>query len=136
MKNSLKKYCCVLVVCAAFPATSKESEALNVDQVALNRAELAFPNNSNIQPDISDFGIQNFVLMSNDLGERWAVLTVKNEASGRRTLTEQHLLAILANGDYIFPNRFYQTFNGNETISVTIEFGQSKFPILSIYSRT
>ncbi|MCL1123777.1 hypothetical protein [Shewanella surugensis] len=136
MKNSLNKYLFVIALCVAFPATSEESEALTVDQVALNRADLAFPNVDNIKPDMSDFGIQSYVLMSNDLGERWAVLTIKNEASGRRTLNQEHLLAILANGDHIFPKAFYQTFNGNETISVTIAFGKSKFPVLAIYSRT
>ncbi|MDN3682590.1 hypothetical protein QWZ04_19980 [Vibrio tapetis subsp. quintayensis] len=129
------RYLFVILLCTAFPASSEENETLTIDQVVVESVDLAFSNESNTQPELSEFGIQNYVLMSNDLGERWAVVTVKNKASGRRTLTQKHFLAVLANGDRIFPNEFSQFFNRNETMSVTISFGQNKFPILSIYSR-
>ena len=124
----------ILLVCA-FGAHSGE-EVLSIDRVVPNSFNLAFPNESNTQPEQSDFSVNNFVLMSNDSGERWAVVTLTNMASGRRSLTNKHLMAIVADGQRIAPLEFLQSFKADETLSLTINFGESKFPLLSIYSRS
>lgn len=130
----LKRISWALLVCA-FGAHSGE-EVLSVDRVIPNDIELAFPNESNIQPEQSDFKVNHTVLMSNDSGERWAVVTLTNMATGRRTLTQKHLMAIVADGQRIAPIEFLHSFKANETFSLTINFGESKFPLLSVYSRT
>ncbi|MDC8831358.1 hypothetical protein [Alteromonas gilva] len=127
----------MLLVLLAFTfAANADEEALSVDRVVPNGMALAFPNEQNIQPEQSDFEVNNYVLMSNDSGERWAVVTLTNQASGGRTLTQKHLMAIVANGRRIGPVEFMQSFKGHETLSVTITFGISQFPLLSVYSRT
>ncbi|MFC0119123.1 hypothetical protein [Pseudoalteromonas xiamenensis] len=110
-------------------------EALSVDQVVPKNVELAFPNPNNIQADISDFDVLSLVLMSNEEGERWAVVTVENTSTGRRTLTQKHLLGLFANGERRAPLDFKQILNGREIMSLTIGFGESKFPLLGVYSR-
>lgn len=113
-----------------------DDSVLSVDRAISNNIELAFPNDSNIQPALSDFEVINFILLSNEAGERWAVVTFKNLSSGRRTVTEKHVLALLANGSRVNPSEFTEAFGGKEVKSVTISFSDSKFPILSVYSRT
>jgi hypothetical protein len=130
----LKRMSLILLVCT-FGAHSGE-EVLSIDRVVPNSFNLAFPNESNIQPEQSDFSVNNFVLMSNDSGERWAVVTLTNMASGRRSLTNKHLMAIVADGQRIAPLEFLQSFKADETLSLTINFGESKFPLLSVYSRS
>ncbi|MFC5080747.1 hypothetical protein VTH8203_01898 [Vibrio thalassae] len=82
----------------ALPVKSMGFETLNIDQPAIHYSDLAFPNDNNIQPNRSDFSINNFILMSSDEGEGWAVVTVTNTSSAKRTLDHNQLIAILANG--------------------------------------
>lgn len=111
-------------------------DVISVDRVVPTSIELAFPNERNIEPELSDFQVNNFILMSNEEGERFAVVTIKNVSSGSRTLNHNHLMAQVSNGSRINPLPFKQPFKGDETISLTIGFGESKFPLLTVYSRT
>lgn len=113
-----------------------DNEALSIETRLPAGFELAFPNESNTQPEISDFTIVNFVPMSNEEGERWVVITVTNTASGRRTLNQNHLMALVADGSRIHPQELSQSILANETLSIVINFGISKFPLLNVYSRT
>ncbi|MEL0645969.1 hypothetical protein V6248_00910 [Pseudoalteromonas agarivorans] len=72
--------------------------------------------------------------MSNDEGERWAVITLTNLASGKRELNQEHILGLFADGSRLTPSEFKLGFNGNQTQSVTVSFAEHKFPILSVYS--
>lgn len=110
-------------------------DVVSIDSVVPNSFELAFPNESNIQPKQGDFEVNGFTLMSNSNGERWAVVTLKNLASGNRNLTNKHLLGLVANGERIAPIEFVQSFKADETLSLTVSFGESKFPLLSVYTR-
>ncbi|TMO73497.1 hypothetical protein CWC17_10760 [Pseudoalteromonas sp. S3785] len=111
-----------------------QNNVLNVDRAIPNSMQLSFPNDNNITPKKSDFSIVNYVLMSNEIGERWAVITLTNLASGKRELNQEHLLALFADGNRLTPSEFKLGFNGNQTQSVTISFAEHKFPILSVYS--
>lgn len=131
----MKKGMFGVLLVSSFGAYSGD-DALSIDRVVPNSFDLAFPNDANVQPEQSDFVVNNFALMSNDSGERWAVVTLTNRASGRRSLTQKHLMAIVADGNRVSPIEFLRTFRANETLSLTINFGESKFPLLSVYSRS
>jgi len=120
----------------SFSSSANEREILTVDRVVPNSLELAFPNDRGIKPKSSDFRLINFVVMSNELGERWAVVTVRNSSTGGRTLENGHLMALFADGSRKIPQEFKETFKGNETQSITVSFGENKFPILSITTET
>lgn len=111
---------------------AEEAETLTVDRVISSNIALSFPNEENITPRESEFELLNYVVMSNDLGERWAVITINNLSSGRRTLESQHVMALFANGERSFPLALKLPFEGGETQSITVSFGENKFPILSI----
>lgn len=110
------------------------NNVLNVDRAIPSSIHLSFPNDNNIMPKKSDFTILNYVLMSNNEGERWAVITLTNLSSGNRELNQDHLLALFADGSRLTPIEFKLGFKGSETQSVTVSFAEHKFPILSVYS--
>jgi len=111
---------------------ANEKEVLTVDRVISHSIELVFDNNKNEKPKLSEFELVNYIAMSNDLGERWAVVTVKNKASGNRILENDHLMALFANGERSNPTTLKVIFDANETKSLTVSFGENKFPLLSI----
>ena len=122
----------LVFILLSFSTYADEFEALSVDRVISNNLELVFPNDKNIKPKASDFELMNYVVMSNDLGERWAVITLNNISSGSRILEHEHLMALFADGKRQSPLAFKVSFEGQETQPITVSFGENKFPILSI----
>ncbi|MBE0365489.1 hypothetical protein PULV_b0069 [Pseudoalteromonas ulvae UL12] len=116
----------------SFSTLAGENDVLKVERVVTEDLKIAFPNEKNTRAQASDFEIKNYVMMSNEKGERWAVLTLTNESTGTRTLEQYHLLATFADGERRSPNEFKLNFQGRETQSVTVNFGENKFPILTI----
>ena len=112
-----------------------ESEVLTPDKTIIGGELIQFPNDSHTLPDKSDFKLLNSIIMSNLKGERWATITVKNLAQGRRTLNQDQVLALFADGTRRFPLSFTQEFKSEQTTSLIINFGTSKFPILKIMTR-
>lgn len=88
-----------------------------------------------IEPDISTIIVVNQMLMSNEAGERWATLTLKNLANGKRIITDKHLYAVFADGDKKKAQMRPIKLQGNEVGIYTISFGYHKFPILYVYTR-
>jgi len=124
----------LFVILISFTCQADETEVLTVDRSISKSLDTTFPNDNNLKPDISDFKIINYVLMSNTIGERWSVVSVTNLSSGNRIMRQGHLMALFANGERKNPLEHKLSFKGNETQSFTVSFGVNKFPILSVYS--
>jgi len=118
----------------SFASNAQEGDVLTVDRLVTKNIHLSFPNENNIKPKESDFTILNYVLMSNEVGERWSVITLKNASTGARTLEQDHLMALFADGRRTSPLEHKLNFKGSEIQSITVSFGEHKFPILTIYS--
>lgn len=116
------------------PAAAQD-DVLMVDQSLGDDIELSFPNERNIQPRPSDFKVVNYVPMSSESGERWAIVTLKNTSSGSRIFESSYLIGLFADGERREPHPYKQTLQGNETVSVTLAFGRHKFPLLNIIGR-
>ncbi|ASJ95624.1 MULTISPECIES: hypothetical protein [Shewanella] len=129
------KYILLTITLLSSGAVAAIDDVLTVDRSVSGSFQSSFPNENNTQPDISDFKVLNSVLMSNEAGERWAVMTIENLASGQRTLNQNHLMALFANGERLTPQIFKRRFAANEILSITLAFGEHKFPILEIYPR-
>jgi len=129
------KYAVSIILLFACLGLAAKNDVLTLDRVDVSNIKFAFENDSNVYPDESDFAIDHFVLMSNTNGERWGILTITNQSSGRRELQAKHIMALFADGSRYTPVNFKQPFNGNETQSITLNFGENKFPILSVYTR-
>lgn len=109
------------------------AEVLTVDRAINKNIELSFSNDKHRQAKKSDFNLVNYVLMSSETGQRWAVVTLTNSSSGNRIFESEHLLALFADGSRITPQAHKVNFAGHETQSITLSFGEHKFPILTIY---
>ena len=130
----MKKYLVLALMVFSSAIQAEDTEVLNVDRSVANNINLSFPNDNNIKPKSGDFEIVNYVLMSNEMGERWSVITLTNLSSGNRDLEQDHLMALFADGSRKSPLQYKLNFKGKETQSITVSFGEYKFPILSIYS--
>ena len=128
----MDKFIFLAALLLSFHSYASESEVLTIDKVVSKNFELAFPNDDNAKPKSSDFELVNYVAMSNLIGERWAVLTLTNTSSGNRTLEQQQIMALFADGSKGYPSALKLNFSGQETQSITVSFGENKFPILSV----
>jgi hypothetical protein len=128
------KYLLSFLVLIPWLTQAATTEVLTVDRSVSKSLQLSFPNDNNIKPKKGDFEIINYVLMSNEVGERWSVITLTNLSSGNREFGHDHLIGLFADGSRKSPLEYKLNFKGQETQSITVSFGGHKFPILSIYS--
>jgi len=110
-------------------------DVLIIEKSNTSMMNFSFENGSDIEPRRSDFEIINQILMSNNKGERWATVTLKNVSSGQRIFETNHLMAVFANGDKQYPTSNEIKLSGGESASYTLYFGVHKFPILYVYTR-
>ncbi|MET0081321.1 MAG: hypothetical protein ABW119_22945 [Candidatus Thiodiazotropha lotti] len=107
-----------------------ENEVLTLDDPIPGSLHLDFTDADDLLPKIGDFKIISSLFMSNQLGERWATLTILNQSSSQRLLDQKYIVALFADGEKRHPIDIEHTFFGKEQITLTISFGKSKFPIL------
>ena len=107
---------------------------LTIDRTVINSSQIQFPNEKNINPKPSSFEVINYVLMSSPIGERWATVTLHNKASGSRKFDSGQIMALLANGSRVKPHSYSYRFEGDETLTFSLNFGVSKFPLLEVYT--
>ena len=129
------RYIVPILLVLSFTSFADDSKVLTIDRSVSSNVVLSFPNDQKIKPKANDFELDNYVLMSNEVGERWAVITLTNSSSGNRVLQQDHLMALLADGERKIPMEFKLNFEPSETQSITVSFGKSKFPILSISAK-
>ena len=138
MKKSILKLCCCVVAISLSPIQAdglKHEDILTIETPKVTVTDLHFPETEDIQPDESDFKIASIILLSNKSGERLSTVTFENLSNGQRILSKEHILAILANGQKKHPFNVKQKFSGRQRISLTLNFGVSKFPILTVYTK-
>ncbi|MBE7216315.1 hypothetical protein IGW68_14245 [Shewanella benthica] len=117
------------------PDDNNLSDVFSVERIVSNDVELNFTNDGDIQPKISDFIVVNYVLMSNEKGDRRAVVTLENQSSGSRIFKSDQVMALMGDGRRISPHTYKQKFKRGESISMTLSFGNNKTPILQFYTR-
>jgi hypothetical protein len=84
-----------------------------------------------LKPRPNDFELIEFAPMSNKRGERWAMVTVRNTAKGRRFLKREYIVATFANKHQAYPSASLDDeIEGEESLTITIPFGTYKFPIV------
>ncbi|MEJ2619180.1 MAG: hypothetical protein P8163_02715 [Candidatus Thiodiazotropha sp.] len=120
----------LLLSLSAYAGDIPENEVLTIDDPIPGSLYLEFSDADDLQPKIGDFKILSSLFMSNQLGERWATLTIQNQSSSQRLLDRQYIVALFANGEKRHPLHIEHTFYGKEQITMTISFGKSKYPIL------
>ncbi len=85
-----------------------------------------------LKPKKNDFELVRFAPMSNKIGERWVLITVKNTSSGRRFLKSEYIVATFANAEQANPVEINESVDPGNTFTKTIFFGVNKFPVLTL----
>lgn len=114
---------------------SAEDLVLHFDDVEKNLQKLHFKDSELIKPGKSVFEIIENYFMSNNLGERWAVITIKNTSSGKRLLRNENIVATYANGKQSTAQNLDESLDGNDVLTKAVLFGVHKFPILTVEAR-
>ena len=110
----------------------KDQSALRFDDVLVRITEYHFKEEDKIEPAPSAFAIVNYAPMSNELGDRWALVTVRNTSSGGRFLRNKFMVARFANGTRAEARNLDDRVDGGGIYSKAVFFGYSAFPIINI----
>ncbi len=111
-----------------------EDRVLYFDPALPAVGELRFQRDDDLDPDTNDFRIVHAAFMSNNLGERWALLTIENTANGQRLLKDEYLVATFANGSQAEAIGVEETVKPRQRITKTVYFGLHRFPIIAVSS--
>ncbi len=114
---------------SGYDATDK---TLFFDQPSAAIQHQEFNDLNPLKPDQNDFQIVETSLLSNNLGERWTLITFKNNASGQRILKNEHVIATFADGSRRPAKNLKETLLGGELLTQTVFFGTHKFPIIKV----
>lgn len=135
MKTKLLTFL-VTLTCVPLALFAEENfDALEFDPPINAEREFVFESERDLYLALSEFRIVEAKYLSNKKGERWALLTIINLANDSRTFKSDQLLAFFANGEHRHPRNKQQRFRPGETLSLTMNFGVSKFPIVKTQTR-
>lgn len=124
---------CALVGVAQADALNPHS-TLRFEISPFKNAPLYCEDQQDVTPDKNDFYVMDYVLMSSDFGERHALVTLTNQSAGQRIFTHDYVVAILGNCERLRPLPFQKRFASGQTLTLRLNFGISKFPILKLIS--
>lgn len=111
---------------------NEQSRALTFEPTPYQNSELFCENDNDILPEKNDFELVHYSIMSSEEGERYAFITLHNTSSGQRLFNQNQLLAVLGDCSRKHPFDIEKKFVGDETISLQVKFGFSRFPILKL----
>lgn len=128
----------LLLLNKSFAGGIYPNEVITLDPVSPSFQQYPFIEDDiqhkNDHPDRSDIEIIHQTLMSNEAGERWATVTLKNSSEGKRIFTEKQIYAMYADGSKGRPYQARVKLHGKEIGSFMFFFGKHKFPILYVYT--
>jgi len=85
-----------------------------------------------LKPKANDFKLLHFAPMSNKVGERWVLITVKNTSGGRRFLKSEYIVATFVNEEQRNPVGLNESVDAGKVFSKAIFFGVNQFPIVML----
>ena len=105
------------------------------DQQTVPFDSLNFQRDRDLLPEPSDFRIVASSFLSNELGERWALITFENQASGQRLLKNEAIVATFADGYQRHSMNLDQVVKGGDVVTLSVSFGVRRFPIVGVSMR-
>lgn len=129
-----KLLCCALLTLTSLPvfAISDVDSVLHFTPTPFKSVELNCEQDKHITPKRGDLILENYALMAANNGERVALITIRNGASGQRIFNQEHIVAVLGDCSRILPQAFELRLSGREQRSLQIYFGQQQQPILQL----
>ncbi len=125
----------LLLSLSAFAHESEPSPSLFFDKPIAKEFAAQFEIEEDLHPEQSPFRVVDFAFMSNEQGERWAMVNVLNTASAPRSIVVNHIYGLFADGSYRKPKTLAQRIDGGTTQTVLIPFGVSKTPLVKLIAR-
>lgn len=125
---------------AALLATVSSAAIADVDSVLhftptpFKDSELNCERDKHITPKRSALILENYALMAANNGERVALVTLRNSASGQRIYNQEHIVAVLGDCSRVLPNAFELRLDAHEQRSLQIYFGKQQQPVLQLLS--
>lgn len=111
-------------------------QILQFDSVRAGDSELRFDRGTrHLVPEAGPFRLTEYHAMSNDLGERWALVTVVNTENANRFIKETHLVATFADGTQRRAQNLNDPVGPLERLSKAVFFGHSPFPLVKVEAR-
>ncbi|TKD45647.1 hypothetical protein [Azotobacter chroococcum] len=109
-----------------------KDKSIRFDGTPLKNADIHCDNDDDLLPERNDFELIDYSVMSNEQGERFALVTIKNKSSGQRFFDNNDLVALLGNCSRILAHEFEYKLNGGERITKQIYFGFQRYPIVKL----
>jgi hypothetical protein len=116
----------------AYADVDHADRVLHFDQPQAGLKSPRYKQSPELKPDENDFELLDVSFMSNNLGERWAVVTLKNTSTGQRLFRKQNIVATFADGSQSYALEAEETFKGREIITLSIFFGIRQFPLVGV----
>lgn len=114
---------------------SEEDSAFFFDKPIAQSMEFRFDIEEDLYPDQSSFKIKDFAFLSNEKGERAALINLTNTAVAPRSLSPNQIYGFFADGTYRRPSNSSGRVDGGKTNSVLLSFGVSKTPLVKLIVR-
>lgn len=135
MKKLISFSLCLLSF-GLFAEPSPETLVVSFDAVVIPQEEIAFGRDRNdLRPSLSEFQIEYRRFLSNELGERFALVTFSKEKAILRKVSERDIVGVLANGERLYPVRLEgETLIGSRG-SIFVYFGKQPFPLVDLETR-
>ena len=111
---------------------SRKDTVLHFDQPQVPLNSLEFDIDEELLPVPNDFRIIEASYLSNDMGERWVIITFENTSSGQRFLKNEAIVATFADGYQAYEVNLDETIKGNQRLTKAVLFGIHKFPVLKV----
>lgn len=111
-------------------------QVLQFDAVQPGDTGLRFDRGTRVLvPEAGPFRLVEYHAMSNDIGERWALVTVVNIENADRYLKGTHLVATFADGSQREAQNLNDPVGASERFSKAVFFGHSPFPLVRVDAR-
>ncbi len=110
----------------------ENNRVLHFDQPQAPLTSLNFKQNQALKPLSNDFHIIEKSYLSNNIGERWAVITFENKSAGQRLLKNKSIVATFADGFQTHAINLNETLQGHDKLTKAVFFGVYPFPILVV----
>lgn len=133
----------ILIVATVLLAASSQAHeqpelnrSLVFDQQVAKEMAIQFEIEEDLYPTRSTFEIEDIAFLSNEAGERWALVVVRNTAREARTFTEDQLIGFFASGKHSHPNKLATRIEGSRSETIMIPFGESTMPLVKLMTRS
>ncbi len=126
---------CAMALGFATPLHAENSAVLRFDTPLAITDNADFDRDNPLEPDSSSFILLDASSLSSDSGERWALVSLRNDAGGQRILRDDYLVAEFANGDRRHASNLEGSFAAAEQQRKMVFFGYHRFSILRVFTQ-